>query len=355
MKTIFLACSVTDSSVTDYFLELANQLSEDYKVVIIADKIEPHPFAVSPTIEILKWPSERPRNFSDFIFLLKKTRTHKPHIMISMFGSVNLFSLVGFMLRVRHRIVWCRTISTASAAKESLRKRKAFVYRLATVLFANSNATKQDLMANFNVKSDKIKLVYNAVRKYETGLKPVNRDKIVYVGSLIPMKGVDTLLEAMPAVLARFPNLKLTMVGGYIGGNSMKRYMEKAQSLQIIQSVVFLGRLAKKSVLEELSDACFSVAPSLAEAFGFNVIESFSVRTPVIGSDNTGIAEIIRDDADGFLFQTKNPEALASKMILLLENPSLRNAFSANCYGHFLNNFEVRSNCSQVVKHLKDL
>ena len=183
----------------------------------------------------------------------------------------------------------------------------------------------------------------------------VNRNKIVYVGSLIPMKGIDTLFEAMPAVLQQFPSVELTMVGGYIGGNSMKMYIEKADSLGISDSVIFLGRQTKQAVLEQLSDANFSVAPSLAEAFGFNVIESFSVKTPVIGSDSTGIAEIITDNSDGFLFKTKNPEDLSAKMIRLLENPQLREVFSDNCHAHLLNDFEVESACRKVVSHLNSL
>ncbi|HLA56218.1 MAG TPA: glycosyltransferase family 4 protein [Flavobacterium sp.] len=355
MKTIFLSFSITDSSVTDYFLELSNQLAVNHKVIVIADKIEPHNFTISPAIEIFKWPSDRPNNFSDFWFLFRKTVRYRPQIMISMFGSVNLFVLVGFMLNIRHRIVWSHTISTASPAKKSLMQRKAFVYKLANRLFANSNATKQDLVENFNVKPAKIDLVYNAVREYKTNNKTVNPDKIVYVGSLIPMKGVDTLFEAMPAVLAQFPNVKLTMVGGYIGGNSMKTYMEKAQSIGISDNVVFLGRQTKQSVLEQLSDAYFSVAPSLAEAFGFNVIESFSVKTPVIGSDSTGISEIITDNSDGLLFKTKNAADLSAKMIRLLEDAVLRNTFSGNCHAHFLREFEVGSAVDKVVGHLDGL
>lgn len=354
MKTIFLSFSVTNSSVTDYFLELSNQLADSYKVVIIADKIEPHPFVVSPKLEILKWPSDRPKNFSDFWFLFKKTWKYKPDVMISMFGSVNMFLLVGFLLQVKNRIAWSRTISTAAPASKMMTKRKAFVYRLATVVFANSMATKNDLVVNFDVNPKKIRVVYNAVRNYALE-KTTNPNKIVYVGSLIPMKGVETLFQAMPAVLEKFPNLKLVVVGGYIGGNSIKIYQEIARKLGIADRVVFLGRQTKPEVLAALSDAYFSVAPSLAEAFGFNVIESFSVKTPVIGSDNTGIAEIIRDHSDGFLFKTKDSVSLSEKMIALLGNPPLRETFSQNCYQRFIETFEVKKAASAVVDQIKML
>lgn len=205
---------------------------------------------------------------------------------------------------------------------------------MCTKVLVNSNSVKQDLIDNFGVNVNKLQVVYNAV-KDQNILTEINVNKIVYVGRMHPSKGIDTLLKAMPAVLKEFPKLKLKIIGGNLESDEAKKYLKMATVLNIADNVVFTGNQSKTIVLEEFSSAYCAVVPSVTEAFGFVVIESFSVKTPVIGSNSTGIAEIIRDNKDGFLFEPQNENDLSKKMILLLQNSELRKEFSNNSYNHF--------------------
>jgi glycosyltransferase involved in cell wall biosynthesis len=355
MKSIFLSFAISDSSVTEYFIELANQLSKEYRVVVITDSVSAHPFAISKDIQLFTLPSGKPGKLSDFPFLAKKIAEYRPETMIAIFGNVNLFLLAGFFCRVRNRIAWCRSISIAFEKRRFLQYRKRLIYKLATKIFANSNATKKDLIENFGVNPNKIDVFYNAVSAAAFPGVTVRREKIVFVGRLHPSKGIDILFDALPLILEHFPHTKLAMVGGHLEGNVIKKYRRKAEELGIDANVEFLGIRPKNEVLRELASAYVSVVPSLAEAFGFVVIESFSVGTPVIGSDNTGIAEIIRHGQDGFLFETANAADLAQKTISLLGNQALRTLFSVNCHERFLHHFELRKEVGDLVIYLKTI
>ncbi len=355
MKTIFLSFTIADSSVSDYFVELSNKLAEEFKVIIITDSSAEQQTNLSSEIEILKWPSRRPTGWKDFEFLIQKVRSYRPEIMISVFGSVNLFLIVGFLLRVKNRIAWSRTISTQFSSKKSLQLRKKFIYKLATKIFANSEATKTDLVYNFGVWENKVEVVYNAVKEPVIGTTEVKRLKIVYVGRMHPSKGVSTLIEAMPLVISKFPEANLVLIGGDLTGKEIKDLQRSAMKLGINDNISFLGNQSKGKVLKEFSTAYLTVVPSLVEAFGFVVIESFSVKTPVVGSNTSGIAEIIRDGKDGFLFEPGNPEDLASKVIELFGDSELRQYFTENCHQRFSEGFEVQKNTRKLALKISNL
>jgi glycosyltransferase involved in cell wall biosynthesis len=223
---------------------------------------------------------------------------------------------------------------------------------MATKLVANSKATKNDLIENFGVDKNKVKVIYNAVKK-SILLNNVIPNKLVYAGRMHFTKGVKTLINAMPLVVSKFPLVNLTLIGDDLNGEQINDYTKIARLLQVDNNVSFLGNKSKDQVLEHFSSAYLTIVPSLVEAFGYVVIESFSVKTPVIGSNTSGIAEIIRDDRDGFLFEVNNHRDLADKINHLLGNPKLREQFSNNCFERYRENFEIIEVVNNFRKEFK--
>jgi glycosyltransferase involved in cell wall biosynthesis len=352
MKTVFLSFSITNSSVTDYFVTVCNKLSQHYNVVVFADKIEKTPFEMLAEIVVYKWPTPRPTTVKSFLFLLKKIRRHKPAIMLSMFGSINIFTITGFLARVKVRIAWVRSLSSQVGETASTQKRKKFVYGIATHLFANSNATSYDLQHVYGIPQSKITVLYNAVRRGHVQNQNPDYHKFIFVGNLKPLKGLHTLLDAMPQVLRKFPEARLEVIGGHLTGRALDEYKNKATVLGIAQSVDFVGWKQKQEIIGALAGANFSVVPSIVEAFGFVVIESFSAGTPVIGSNTTGIAEIVRDKEDGLLFEPGNPDDLARKIIEMYGDSTFRDKCAANCHVRFRDAFEIEKVTDAVVREI---
>ena len=351
--TVFLSFSICDSSVTDYFLALSIKLSEIYQVVVITDRLER--VDIPKNIKVLKWPGIRGTTWKDFLFLKNQVSKFKPHMMIANFGAVNMFLIIGFLFQIPHRIAWVHTISSQFKFKKFKQFRKKWIYKLATQLYTNSKATKADVVSTFKVSEKKIKVVFNSVKEYKFKHQQMDCNKIVFVGRMHPSKGINTLIKALGIVNKQFPNVYLELLGGNLENQFLKEYQELAQALNIEDQVRFLGNQSKQQVLEIFSSAYFSVVPSLVEAFGYVVIESFSVKTPVIGSRTSGISEIIRDNKDGLLFDPQNETDLAEKMITLLKYRSLRDEFSVSCYERFKDDFEVTSVTHKLAKDLSVL
>ncbi len=348
--TVFLAYSLGDSSVSAFFSQLAVVLSRSYKVLVFSDKKNPFPF-VSESIEVRYWPSPRPTKYKDYRFLRKNIKQYRPKLLLSTFGANNLFAVCGYANKVPHRVLTHRTISShfATTAFKVLRKKR--VFRLATGIIANSEATKEDLVNSFGVSSKKIKVLPNAV---EDPMIENQRDEncIAYVGRLSKNKGTDVLLKALKNVIKEKTKVKLHLMGGSQG--DVASYKKIAEDLGLESHTVFYGSQPKEQVLDLFSKASFAVVPSLSEGFGFVVIEAFSVRTPVIGSRTGGIKEIIRDGEEGFLVTPGNVEELSAAMLRFLNMENATAKLGEHAYNRFLNHYELNAVVDKFASYLSE-
>lgn len=340
-KTIFISFSLGNTSISDYYISLAEKFKKDYQIVVFSDVELNETVSIPDDIIIKYWPSKRPTKLADGLFLYENIKKYRPIMTISVFGSVNIFLLVGFLCRVKVRVAWISTISTHFKQKKSLLYRKSFIYRLATNVIANSLATKEDAMKNYHVSASKIKVLPNSVKNLYSEISQVQDDNcktIVYVGRLYSQKGVDVLIKAFSQVCSQFQDFKLIILGG---GEEEKKLKELVNDLKIDQYVVFKGNKPKAEVLSTFKKSYLAVIPSLSEGFGFTVIEAMSMKTMVIGSNNTGIKEIIQDNKTGFLFETSNENDLAEKIIKVIKQPALRDELALNGFEHFQKNYET--------------
>lgn len=349
MGTIFMAFTLKDSSVAEFFAAIANKLAHQNKVIIISYQTEENKLLLDKRIKILEWPSIRPTGMKDFFFLLNNVRKYKPYMMISNFAAVNLFLLTGYIVGVRKRICWYHTHSSAHTSENQVHLwRKKIIYRFSTRVITTSASAKEDLAKHYNVNTKKIVVLPNAVRE-PTNIPVYKRNlSLVFVGRLHPAKGFDVLLNSLPKVISRFPKLEIKIIGG--GSNDIEKYLAEAKTLKISERINFIGFTSKSKVMEELANAYICIVPSYYEAFCYVVIESFSVGTPVIGSDTTGIGEIIENGKNGFLFERGNHEELSDKILELLNDPLLRKEMSQNAYRSFQEKYELNGIANQFMK-----
>mgnify|MGYP003575520912 CR=1 FL=1 len=353
-QTIFISFSLGNTSLSDHFLSLVDKLNKKYQVVVFSD-IRINEIVVVPENVLIKyWPSKRPTKFKDGIFLYKNIKEYKPIMTISVFGSVNIFLLVGFLCGVKIRIAWIRTLSSQFTQKKILVFRKILIYKLATNIVTNSEATKEDAVENFHVNTSKIIVLPNSVRDLypEVIIQSKGSRLITYIGRLHKSKGVEVLIDAFFKINLKFPEYRLTIVGS---GEEEIKLKKQVKDLKIEKFVCFKGNVSKSKVLEMFKTSYLAVVPSLSEAFGYTVIEAMSMKTLVIGANNTGIKEIINDDQTGFLFETNNADDLQKKIEDAIMNPEKRNKLAIEGYCHFKNNYETSIATSRDLSYFDNL
>ena len=141
---------------------------------------------------------------------------------------------------------------------------------------------------------------------------------ILFVGRIVPLKGIDKLLMAMP-YLENGQRLKLLVIGGDEDcQDEMKRLKSLAQSLQIHDSVSFLGLVKHEELPYFYSAADLCVLPSYYESFGLVALESLACGTPVVVTKVGGLESVIRQGDTGYVVLDNTPFRLANKMARLL-------------------------------------
>ena len=143
-----------------------------------------------------------------------------------------------------------------------------------------------------------------------------NKIKVVFVGRLIRLKGIDILLEAMLPLFERHNNLFMTVIGD---GELLNPLQEQLKVYGMTDRVNFEGVLPTDKVQERLMQADLVVTPSRGDGWGLVVNEAFSVGVPVIVSDRCGAADLVRDGINGYIFRSEDVEDLRECLSKFIE------------------------------------
>lgn len=170
--------------------------------------------------------------------------------------------------------------------------------------------------------------------KMYIGLQPEDR-MILFVGRIEPLKGVDTLLEAMSCLQMKESRpVHLAIIGGDPSASpemmnvEMARLKNLCEVLGLDQSVVFLGVRDQDKLSYYYSAADVVVMPSHYESFGMVALEAMACGTPVIASEVGGLAYLVRDGETGFTIPAEEPETLCEKLSWLLNDRELHDSMS---------------------------
>lgn len=165
--------------------------------------------------------------------------------------------------------------------------------------------------------------LFNNLSKHET--LEVTTKSIIFIGRLLPIKGLEYLLRAMEIIHHQNNNILLILVGD----GTQRKFLEgMIKELLLEKVVIFKGTIQNTEVPHQLSQADVFVLPSLSEGFPNVILEAMAAGLPIVATNVGGLAEIIKDKENGYLVEPKNPEQLAQKLLLILENPEIQKNMS---------------------------
>jgi D-inositol-3-phosphate glycosyltransferase len=168
------------------------------------------------------------------------------------------------------------------------------------------------------------------------GLQPEDR-MILFVGRIEPLKGVDTLINAMCCLQLKEQGrpVHLAIIGGDPNASTeqmtaeMARLQKMCRDLGLEQTVVFHGKRGQDTLPYYYSAAEVLVMPSHYESFGMVALEAMACGTPVIASEVGGLAYLVRDGETGFTIPAEEPDTLCEKLSWLLNDEALHQKMSA--------------------------
>ena len=201
----------------------------------------------------------------------------------------------------------------------------------ANKIIVTSASMKAEIQGHFHLPPEKIEIVPNGIdtKRYNAsvdqsavkGRYGVHPDEklVLCVGRLVPQKGIEYLIRAVPQIARRYPNSKFIIVGeGWLRGHL--EYIARSTGHQ--WKITFTGWIPDQELIALLNSADALVVPSIYEPFGIVALEGMAAGVPVVASDVGGLAEIVEHEHTGILAYSRSPESIAWAVDRVLSDPN---------------------------------
>lgn len=265
--------------------------------------------------------------------IVRLVRSLRPQTVLSTVFYLNVMLLVARPLLPRNTRMLIREATTPSAfvAMDTAHPKLwtwfyRHLYPRGDKIICLSDSMLEDMAVHFDIPREKLVRIYNPVdvgmlrQVAESQPNPYQGDgpNLVAAGRLRKEKGIDLLLDALPAVIQQFPKVRLTVLGE---GPEEAELREQAARLGIDRYVDFVG--FQESPWAYLGNADLFILPSRMEGMPNALLEALALGTSAVASASVGaLGEIARTNEKLLLVQPENATALSEGINSVLNKPN---------------------------------
>ncbi|MEZ6016294.1 MAG: glycosyltransferase family 4 protein [Planctomycetota bacterium] len=202
--------------------------------------------------------------------------------------------------------------------------------------FAVSRYTADLMSARLGLAPDRVHVIWNGLDAADFGPLPELRDParpaIGFLARMCRDKGLEALFEAFVRVKQAVPNARLVAAGVVLAEDRplLDELARRARALGIEGDVELLGPVSREEKLRLLRRVdVFSVPATYGESFGLYLLEAWACGLPVVQPRHGAFPELLEATGAGVLVQPDEPEALATALIGLLQDPVRRERMGA--------------------------
>jgi len=194
--------------------------------------------------------------------------------------------------------------------------------RSANYVFVANNETRNVVEEEYNVRSENISILPNGVDlSLFDNSKKKNPKKIVFTGAMYHHRGLDILLNAIPKIVRKIPDVEFSLIGS---GDELPKLKKLVEKNQIENNVEFKGWIDRDNIPKNISDASIGIGPLrltdvTVGALPIKVLEYMASSMPIIAQKGTLPEDILQNKKNGLFVE--GVEDLAEKIIFLLNNP----------------------------------
>lgn len=230
----------------------------------------------------------------------------------------------------------------------------------AAVLTSPSNDLARFVATDLGIPIDRIQIVRNPIDtkifipEGEKALPASDKLRILFVGRLEGRKGITYLIDAIPQVVAQYPNVEFVIIGDDTatgeGMTSVLASLKKSLAASnCTQYVTFIDRIPLEALPSYYRSTDISVVPSVYDNSPYTCLEAMACGKPVIGTDAGGTKEYIENGVSGLIIPACNSDAIAKACINLLANSDERSRLSAGARERAVKYFDRTEIARQTV------
>lgn len=201
-------------------------------------------------------------------------------------------------------------------------------------IIAVGKSVQENLVDFYKINPSKINIIYNGIEKDKRSIveiEPIQKYKedgyfvVGNIGRLSKQKGIKYFVLAANEIIKKGKKIKFFIIGE---GEEKLEIENLIKKLKLEESVLMLGY--RDDVLNVMKQLDLVVLTSLWEGLPLTPIEAFSVGKTVIGTSIGGTSEIITNEYNGLLVESKNYNEIAIKITYLCENPMIKRMLEKN-------------------------
>lgn len=232
-------------------------------------------------------------------------------------------------------------------------KVRRFIISNATQVTAVSSVIAEELSANSALRQSSIKLTPMGVDTSlfaRQNIKESGIDKkeriLLFIGRLDRQKGLEYLIQAMPAILTKYPASRLNIIGYGPHENYMRQLVSK---MGLNKKIVFIGSLPNKKLPVYYSQAEIFILPSMSEGLPVSILEAMACQCPVIATSVGGIFSLIQNEDNGLLIEPRSSDEICQAVFNLYANQELKEKIIKNAYNLVRHKYDWSILASQLA------
>ncbi|WP_039902367.1 glycosyltransferase family 4 protein [Acinetobacter lwoffii] len=301
--------------------------------------------------------------------LAKKIQKIKPDLVFSYFSKPVIFGTIAAKLaRVPQVIGMLEGLGyTFTEQPEGLSKKIQFIkkvqvllYKIALpqlnkLIFLNSDDPK-DLLEQHLIKVKNVEVLGGiGLNLDDYPYEPIDNVshpiKFLFIGRLLKEKGIYDFVDAAKIVKQKYSNASFIVLGGIDKSNLGALKEEELEDLINSDIIDYPGQV--NNVSDWIARSHVFVLPSYREGFPRSTQEAMAVGRPIITTNVPGCRETVADGVNGFLVPKWNAEALAQKMIYLIEHSEVIPRMGMESYKIAKSNFDANKVNEKLLGFLK--
>lgn len=225
-------------------------------------------------------------------------------------------------------------------------------------VIAINDIVKEYMINTLKIKKAKIETILNGIDidyfsrefsdeelnqiKENLGLK--NFKIVGAISRLVPVKGIEYLIEAANLITKERADIGFII----IGNGPYKEALEKRVKMHKIEDrVKFVEAMVDTRPYLNAMDVF--VLPSVQEGLGLSIAEAMATGKPIVATEIGGVSSLIKNEETGLLIPPRNPEALKSNIIRLLDDKTLSSALSKNAREFACKNLQMNDMADKTL------
>ena len=196
----------------------------------------------------------------------------------------------------------------------------------------------------------RFQIIPHSIRREEPAASPISNktDKvnILFVGRLEERKGFDILVQTIPIIIDKSPNVVVHICGE---GGLLELAKDKLNRFR--KRVFFHGYQSRASLDNFYFECDIFVAPSRYESFGLIYLEAMYFGKPIVACNSGGTPEVVKDNETGILVKPGDHLELVNSILTLVKNSGLRKKFGSAGKSRLKDLFSLDQMIQSTVDH----